>query len=102
MEGINFNDVVLLTKEVPALGTVQSVCAALLLLPCVCVGFGVPFTWLCCGSAGGAVVRFVLTAGWGWVTPCRGCILQQRPRSLAFLAASRLIPMGPGCLDLGR
>lgn len=28
MEGINFNAVLLLTKEVPALGTVQSVCAA--------------------------------------------------------------------------
>lgn len=33
MEGINFNPVLLLTKKVPALGTVQSVCAALLLLP---------------------------------------------------------------------
>lgn len=43
MEGINFNPVLLLTKKVPALGTVQSVCAALLLLPCVCLGFwGVP------------------------------------------------------------
>lgn len=40
-------------------------------------------------------VRFVLTAGWGWVT--RDWLCQQRPRSLAFPA--RLVPMGPDCLD---
>lgn len=39
MEGINFNAVLLLTEEVPALGTVQSVCSALLLLPYVFCGF---------------------------------------------------------------
>lgn len=100
MEGINFNGVVLLTKEVPVQ---SSLCVPL----CCCCpvsvwGFGVHFIWLCCRSARGAVVRFVLTAVWGWVTPCRGCILQQRPRSLAFLAATRLVPTGPGRLDLGR
>lgn len=89
-----------LTKEVPALGTVQSVCAALLLLPRVCVGFWGAITWLCCRSAHRAMVGFMLTAGWGWVT--RDCMLQQRPRSLAFPAATRLIPTGPDCLDLGR
>lgn len=99
MEGINFNAVLLLTKEVPALHTVQSVCSALLLLPCLCGFLGCPLP-----SHGAevlmAVFRFTLTAGWGWVT--WNCLLQQRPRSLAFLAATRLIPMGPGCLGLGR
>lgn len=42
MEGINFNAVLLLTQEVPALCAVQSVCSALLLLPCPCGFLGCP------------------------------------------------------------
>lgn len=100
MEGINFNAVLLLSKKVPALHTVQSVCGALLLCSMSLWVFGVPITWPCCRSAHGAVFRFMLTAEWGWVT--WNCMLQQRPRSLAFPAATRLILMGPGCLGLGR
>lgn len=100
MEGKNFSAVLLLTKEVPALGTEQSVCAALLLLPCVCVGF-----W------GAHFLATLLKCSWGhdpghadsWTRlGCQELLTPAEAKELGFPCHYQAQSHGPWLLGFGK